>query len=86
MLLMPVLLAPVPEGAEGRGWRVHPRQLLEEPPERLPTHTPKLHRPAEGLLCDYGLRVADEIEELIQRLQTVSQASGTLEAKKMAPG
>lgn len=74
VLLVLVLLAPVPEGAEGRSRRVQPQQLAKEPPDRLPTHTPKLHNSAEGLLRNYGFRVADEVEELIQHLQTDSES------------
>lgn len=71
MVLVLGLFALVPEGAEGNGRCVQPRQLVEEPPERLTTHAPKLHHLGEALFCNYGSRMANKIEELLQHLQTV---------------
>lgn len=72
-MVMLVLLALVPEGAEGHSWSVQPRQLMEKPPDRLTPHAPKLHHFVEGLVCDYGSRTADKIEELLQHLETEDQ-------------
>lgn len=71
MVLVLVLLALVPEGAEGNSRRVQPSQLVQKSLDRLTTHTSKLHRFAKGLFCNYGSRMANKIEELLQHLQTV---------------
>lgn len=71
MLPMLVLFALVPEGAEGNSRCMQPGQLTKKSLDRLPMHTSKLHSFVEGLFSDYGSRMANKIEQLLQHLQTV---------------
>lgn len=68
VLVMLVLLALVPEGAEGDGRSMQPSQLMEESLDRLTAHASELHNSGKGLLCDCGSRMANKVEQLLQGL------------------
>lgn len=72
VLVMLVLLALVPEGAEGNSWSMQPRQVLKKPLDWLTADTPTLHNFVKAFFCNYGSRMANKVEQVLQNLKESS--------------
>lgn len=72
VLVMLVLLALVPEGAEGNSWSMQPSQVLKKLLDWLTADTPTLHNFVKVFFCYHGSRMANKVEQVLQNLKESS--------------
>lgn len=64
-----VLYSLVSEGGEGNCRGMQPGHVFKQPFDRVTMQVSKLDNHTKCLLCDYGSRLADKIEEGLHHLE-----------------
>lgn len=79
VVVIVVLYGLVSEGSEGHCRGMQPGHVIKQPLDRVTPHVAKLYNHIKCLLCDYGSRLADKIEQVLYRLKKILDVMGKRE-------